>query len=145
MKVQEVYDRLHEVSRVIKRNLLDPDARGEQFIDPYEVEISHSEDPNELQKIMALFKVINLLQDACWEVEYLEKPIADSGVLIRNEAGRYELNGREFTSGAIIEVLNTDPEGEAPAYWERTRIEHDTDYYEVNHHWRLDGLMARYR
>ena len=145
MNVQEIYDRLDTISGVIKRELLDPEARGEQFIDPHEVELENREDPDELQKAAVLYRVINLLQDACWEIDYLEKPVIDCGVLVRNEGGRYELNGREFTSGSMIEILIEDPDGEEPAYWERTRIEHDTDYYEVNRRRKLDGLMARYR
>lgn len=144
MKIREMYDRLDDLRHVIKKKLLDPEARGEQFYDPYEVELDDPNDPNELQKQAVLFRVMNLLQDACWEIDYLEKPIADCGILVRNEGGRYELNGREFTSGAVIEVL-VKGAGDEPSYWERTRIEHDSDYYEVNRRRRLDGLMVRYR
>lgn len=145
MNTQEVFDRLSDVKSVIDRKLMVHDGFGKQIFDPHEVEMSDPGDPNELQRRHALFGLLDKLDDVSRELEYLAKPIRDCGHLQRGDNGRFELNGREFTSGESIEILVVDPDGEDPAYWLHTRIEHDTDYYAVAGHRRLDGLMARYR
>lgn len=145
MNTQEVYDRLAHVKREIDLRLNVHNGFRTTMIDPDEIELESPDNPNEIQKRNALFGMLDKLEDVCRGLEYLSRPILDCGVLHRNENGRLELNGREFTSGESIEVLIMDPEGEEPSYWFHTRIEYDIDYYAVNVDSGPDGLMARIR
>lgn len=86
------------------------------------------------------------LEEALARWNYLQKPVVAEGFLRKNENGRYEIEGREFTSGESVEVLISDPDFDETT-WVRTRVEHNGEnYYLVGYEEvPMDGLMARQR
>ncbi|WP_353056524.1 DUF5348 domain-containing protein [Sporosarcina luteola] len=77
---------------------------------------------------------------------FLNKKVLIEGHLLKNDRGRYELCGREFTSGSLIDVWREDPVIKDGGYYISSRIEHrGGDYYCVDMPYiKLDGLKARY-
>lgn len=146
MRTEDVYKLLSEVKGVIDSRLMKEEYGMRRIVNADEVELKNPMDPDELQKRYALYSFLDELERVVLGLDYLERPVLDVGVLRRNENGRYELNGLEFTSGRDIEILVDDQEGDEPSYWVHTTVEHDgTDYYAVYGHKRLDGLRARTR
>lgn len=91
--------------------------------------------------------IMDRLDRARGDIEYLALPIAETGRLRRNSRDRYELpSGYEFTSGSGIEVLLSDDWHDVP-YWSAGRIEHNgTDYYFTGaRDLPLNGAKARRR
>lgn len=86
------------------------------------------------------------LEEALTRWQYLQKSVVAEGFLRKNENGRYEIDGREFTSGESIEVLISDPDFDETT-WVKSRVEHNgEDYYLVGYEGvPMDGLMARLR
>ena len=91
-------------------------------------------------------------------LEYLNRPIAETGVLHRNERKRYEIKGgREWSCGHIIEFLCNDDchsyyneetdDYENVPYWAVSSVEHNgDDYYIVRYpKIQLEGLTVRVR
>lgn len=79
------------------------------------------------------------------ELDYLRKPVTLEGVLHKNEQGRYEANGREFTSGNSLEAYVFDTVNEE-YHWIHSRIEHDgEDYYIVDYSGSIEGVKVRLR
>jgi hypothetical protein len=79
------------------------------------------------------------------ELAYLNRPIVKDGKLHKNERGRYELGGYEFTCGYGIEILVKDDNWKE--IWVLSRIEQNgTDYYAVDYkNMCLQGVRARIR
>lgn len=86
------------------------------------------------------------LEEALTRWQYLQKSVVAEGFLRKNENGRYEIDGREFTSGESIEVLISDPDFDETT-WVKSRVEHNgEDYYLVGYEGvPMGGLMARQR
>ena len=146
MTTQKVYELLSNLSYEINRNFRRFGYNGFQFLDVDEVVLEDPKDPDEIQKRNELYSILEKLDDITYALDYLEKPVLKSGVLRKNQNGRYELHGFEFTSGSDIEILIVDPEGEETSYWEHTSVEHDgSDYYAVSGHRSLEGVEARIR
>ncbi|WP_252502718.1 DUF5348 domain-containing protein [Sporosarcina sp. Marseille-Q4943] len=100
-----------------------------------------------VQKYHILYKAMEGLEEAYSSIVDLNRKVLIEGHLLKNERGRYELRGREFTSGSLIDVWREDPEMKDGGYYISTRIEHrGGDYYCVDMPYiKLDGLKARYR
>lgn len=108
-------------------------------------------DPEQLLLLDELRSVMYKLEDVKHRVDYLSKQVAYTGVLFKNDSGRYELsNGFYYTCGYDIEFL-LDKDDDYNMYesdaWVKTRVEHDgEDYYlfgykEIS----MQGLKARAR
>lgn len=102
--------------------------------------------PEQLFEYEQLLGIGANLEEALTRWKYLQKPVVAEGFLRKNENGRYEIEGREFTSGESIEVLISDPGFDETA-WVKSRVEHNgQDYYLVGYEKiPMDGLMARQR
>lgn len=142
----QAYKLLDKVKKEIGRNLMPYSFGGTGMLDADEVVLENEHDPDEIQRRNSLYSILGKLEDVWLEMEFLDRPVQDVGVLRRNDNQRYELNGFELTSGCAIEILVEDPDGHEPSYWARTSIEHDgIDYFAVYGRRRLDGLQARMR
>lgn len=96
---------------------------------------------NELRSIMRKLAV------AGSSIEYLFRPVKETGFLHRDEAGEYVTGqGYSYRIGSLIEVLLRDGSGEVPC-WVLTKVEHDgVDYYLVGYEdIPLEGLRVRVR
>lgn len=93
--------------------------------------------------------IFHSLYEASEEFLFLDRPVIDDGFLHLNSAGRYTLNGFEFTSGSLIEIFYPAPDSDFPEdeRWISTRIEHNgNDYYAVGiRYLPLEGCRARRR
>ncbi|WP_262173268.1 DUF5348 domain-containing protein [Saccharococcus sp. Marseille-Q5394] len=100
-----------------------------------------------VQKYHILYKAMEGLEEAYSSIVDLNKKVLIEGHLLKNNRGRYELCGREFTSGSLIDVWREDPDMKDGGYYISSRIEHrGGDYYCVDMPYiKLDGLKARYR
>jgi len=135
MFTNEVFDRLTSVRAYLKKAYIDPD----------EIEIQNTSNPDEVGLRDTLYGIMESLGDILADINYWNKPVTLEGTLQKNANGRYELNGFEFTSGWGIEVLIPADEYR-PAHWVYSSIEADEkDYFLVYDHRRLDGLQARLR
>lgn len=93
----------------------------------------------------------NPFNEAVWRIESMLQPdVLAQGRLVKNRAGRYEIEGTDyyFTSGSSCEIyvpFYDDEPGEHMT-WLPTSIEHNKDYYFVS---RPDvcpaGVLARVR
>lgn len=90
--------------------------------------------------------ILDKLEVAKNRIDYLNKPIQDIGELRKNNRGRYELGGEEFSCGSSIEVVLYDEYYEKEN-WVRTRVEHNgKDYYLVGYRdIPMQGLKVRIR
>ena len=96
---------------------------------------------NELRSIMRKLAV------AGSSIEYLFRPVKETGFLHRDEAGEYVTGqGYSYRIGSLIEVLLRDGSSEVPC-WVLTKVEHDgEDYYLVGYEdIPLEGLRVRVR
>ena len=100
--------------------------------------------------------ILDLLAHVSHSIDYLNRPIKETGVLHKNSNDRYELNGRELTSGCKIEYLTTDDyhcshnaAGEliSVPYWASGTIEHNGRNYYITGDSKkeLEGLKVRIR
>lgn len=107
------------------------------------------ENPEEHFKASTIRQVLDKLGDIQWELEWLDKPIIAEGVLMKNENGRYEIEGTgvEFTSGRPLDVWHYD-DWKEEYEWTRSRVEHgNDDYYIValGKEVSIEGLKVRNR
>lgn len=118
-------------------------AGHECLVDPYDIVVEDASDPDEAGKLLALHKMLNLLEDFNALMNFYKSPIAAEGVLHIQENGRFELEGDEITSGTVLELLEEDEDGQR---WVRSSIEHNGDeYYATEVKGPLEGKKARYR
>lgn len=106
-------------------------------------------DFNDEEQLLLLdeFKgILDKLNDAKRDIDYLNRPIVYTGFLQKNSRGRYETGNKEFTSGNGIEVLIYDNFYEKKR-WVKTRVEHNgKDYYLIGHSdVSMQGLKVRIR
>lgn len=99
--------------------------------------------PDEHMEYDQLIATGNLIADVVERLEYLCRPVSETGVLRKNETGRYEIKGGEFTSGSRLEALIHDGE----KAWVLSRIEHNGDDYYIYGfpEVQLEGLTVRIR
>ena len=93
--------------------------------------------------------LLQQLQAKIWELNSslakLTKPVLVEGILIKNENGRYEVEGLELTSGQYIEYFRDDEFG---GHYVPSQIEyHGQDYYIVGlgKEKPIEGLKVRIR
>ncbi|MFS0574965.1 DUF5348 domain-containing protein [Sporosarcina sp. 179-K 3D1 HS] len=101
----------------------------------------------EVQKYHTLYQAMNGLEDAYSSIVDLSRKVLLEGHLQKNEWDRYELCGRELTSGSSVDVWREDLDMKDGGYYVPSRIEHrGGDYYCVDMPYiKLDGLKARLR
>lgn len=106
-------------------------------------------DPEACFKAENIRQVLEQLGDIRWTLEWLQKPIVAEGVLVKNENGRYEIEGTgvEFSSGRPLDVWHYD-DWDEKYVWTRSRVEHGNgDYYIValGKDVSIEGLKVRTR
>lgn len=136
MHTNELFDRVLSLRSALKRT----------YVDPEEIEIENPNDPDEEGLCYILCEIMEDIRNIIENIDYHSSPIVTEGVLRKNEIGRYELNGREFTCGRCLEVL-IPASDYRPAYWTYCRIEgNEHGYFLVGYpNLSIDGLRARLR
>ena len=106
----------------------------------------NSKDEEQLLLQDELRGILDHLDKAKRDIDYLNRPIAYTGYLYRNSRGRYETGVKEYTSGNGIEILIYDDFYEKNR-WVKTRVEHNgKDYYLVGYgNISMQGLKVRIR
>ncbi|MEK5069585.1 DUF5348 domain-containing protein [Sporosarcina sp. FSL K6-1508] len=119
-------------------------TESKELMDNVNVYRLNSEDA---QQYHTLYQAIQGLEEAHNSIVDLSKEVQLEGYLQKNEWDRYELCGRELTSGSSVDVWRDDPEMKEGGYYVQSRIEHrGDDYYCVAMPYiKLEGLKARYR
>lgn len=107
------------------------------------------ENPEQSFKAENYLRALDMLGDVDAILEWLEKPIVAEGLLVKNENGRYEIDGTgvEFSSGRPLDVWHYDDWKEKGG-WTRSRVEHGNgDYYIValGKDVPIEGLKVRTR
>lgn len=105
-----------------------------------------SDNPDDVFLQRELCDIMNKLDDASRNLDYIVRPVKGVYTLHKNRNGRYECSAREFTSGSSIEFYHYDNFYERYE-WAASRVEHDgNDYYIVGFPGvTLDGLKIRVR
>lgn len=141
---------MNEEFKNAKKAVVDLEYKLSQVVDALN-EMENNTSPSklnddELLEYDILRGLQNSLQDALWDIQYLQQPIAAEGHLYKNSSGRYAINDDHyFTSGSPIEIYVYD-EWEDRRIWKKTRIEHNNrDYCAVGYDESLDGVRARIR
>lgn len=106
-------------------------------------------DYNDAEQLLLLdeFKgILDKLESAKRDIDYLNRPVTYTGFLQKNSRDRYETGNKEFTSGNGVEVLIYDDFYEKK-HWVKTRVGHDgEDYYLVGYRdIQMQGLDVRIR
>ena len=129
-----------EAESTVKRLLREMD----ELINNVNIFSLNSED---VQQYFTLYKAKLGLEEAHKSIVDLIKEVQLEGYLQKNECDRYELCGRELTSGSSVDVWRDDPEMKEGGYYVQSRIEHrGDDYYCVAMPYiKLEGLKARYK
>lgn len=152
MEIQELMKHLTDLS-----NEINSIVKKTEF-ELYEDLSGVSYDKNSSEDLLLLDeakRMMDKLASVSATVDYLNRPIKRMGVLHKNDAGRYEIDGSAtyYTSGSLIEFLCTDDryigdEGDTIPYWQISHIEANEkgQYYIVYYnHVQLDGLVVRTR
>ncbi len=132
--IKELENSLQHLNREIK-NILKTDLNDIKTNDPEQLFIQSE------------FKgVLDKLGSVSDRLDYLSRPIIGKYKLQKNNMGRYECAGHEYTCGCVIEYLMYD-EFLEKHIWILDRIEHNgNDYYAVrNKDLKLKGLIVRLR
>lgn len=105
-----------------------------------------SSDPDDAFLLAELRGILEKLDDASRNIDYITRPVKGVYTLHKNRNGRYECSAREFTSGSSIEFYYYNDFYERYE-WAASRVEHDgNDYYIVGYsNLVLEGLMVRLR
>jgi len=152
MTVKELWGELIEVYPTIKKLIYH--SRYNEFDDLSGVEFDKM-DPEERYLRNEIRDILDHLDRAADNLEYINKSIKYQGKLHKNENGRYECDGYELSCGCGIEVLtpcmiwDSDKQDEVEGFeWVSSRVEYDQqkqDYYIVGQNIELEGLAARVR
>ena len=104
------------------------------------------DDAEQLLLLDELRGILEKLEDAKSDIDYLNRPVGKTGTLQKNSIGRYETENKEYTSGNGIEVLIYDKYRDKEV-WVKTSVEHNgKDYYLVAYKKApMQGLKARTR
>ena len=119
--LKELYDLKYKVESMLR-------AAGHDWEN---VIMENPNDPDETFTRDNVVSILNKLDEINNKLDYLQKPIKEEGVLIKNSGDRYQIgnDGYEFTSGSTVEVLVYDDWYEREN-WVKTRVEHTNgDYY----------------
>lgn len=104
-------------------------------------------DCDQLFLLKELRSIMGKLVDAGSSIEYLFRPVKETGSLHRDADGKYETGqGYPYRCGSLIEALLQEDLQEVPC-WILTKVEHDgEDYYLVGYEdIPMDGLRVRVR
>lgn len=104
-------------------------------------------DSDQLFQLKELRAIMRKLADIGGSIEYLFRPVRETGTLRRDENGEYRTEkGYCYRSGSLIEVFLPEVDGENPG-WVQTKVEHDgEDYYLVGYDdIPMEGLRVRVR
>jgi hypothetical protein len=119
-------------------------TQGDQEYSEVDKNICYGETPDDKLYQNEFYSIIKKLEEVKESIEYLNLPIKDTGILNKNERGRYESSFMEYTSGYGIEVLLQEEESYK---WVISRVEHNgSDYYIVGYSSvSMEGLQVRNR
>lgn len=143
MKLDELRKELNLLNGRVKEVL-----KKSGYEDYGDVEVDFNPDnPDEVQLAVEYRSIVGKLDELSHALSYFMRPVAREGKLYMNQNGRYELDGKELTSGSGVEVLLYD---ECMERWEwyASRIESKPDgaYYLVGKSTlKLEGVTARQR
>lgn len=104
-------------------------------------------DSDQLFQLRELRSIMRKLVDIGGSIEYLFRPVLETGTLHRAETGEYRTEGGYcYHSGSLIEALLQGDPGETPC-WVQTKVEHDgEDYYLAGYEdIPMEGLSVRVR
>ena len=104
-------------------------------------------DNDQLFQLRELQKIMRKLADIGGSIEYLFRPVQETGILHKDENGEYRTEkGYCYRSGSLIEALLQGDTNEA-ACWVQTKVEHDgEDYYLAGYEdIPMEGLRVRVR
>ena len=104
-------------------------------------------DSEQLFQLRELQAIMRKLAEISDNIEYLSRPVRETGTLHKDESGEYRTeNGYCCRSGILIEVLLQGDPNEAPC-WVQTKVEHDgEDYYLLGYDdIPMEGLHVRVR
>jgi hypothetical protein len=104
------------------------------------------DDAEQLLLLDELRGILEKLEDAKNDIDYLNRPVGKTSTLQKNSTGRYETEHKEYTSGNDIEVLIYDKYRDKEV-WVKTSVEHNgNDYYLVAYKKApMQGLKVRTR
>lgn len=148
--VKDIFNEVEELNLKIKQVLYH--AEFENYEDLSTLKYDNT-NPDELMMLDELRSMLMKLEEISHTINYLSRPVKKYGTLHKNENGRYEMNGHEFSSGCGIEYLawycryNENDECVHTPYWRASRVEHNgEDYYIVGANGvELEGLRVRIR
>ena len=104
-------------------------------------------DSGQLFQLREMQKIMGKLADIGGSIEYLFRPVRETGTLHRDESGGYRTEkGYCYRSGSLIEALVQDGPDGTPC-WVQTKVEHDgEDYYLMGYEdTPMEGLEVRVR
>ena len=104
-------------------------------------------DSDQLFQLKELRAIMRKLADIGGNIEYLFRPVQETGILHKDENGEYRTGkGYCYRSGSLIEVLLQGDANEVPCCVQ-TKVEHDgEDYYLVGYEdIPMEGLRVRVR
>ncbi|MCM1192870.1 MAG: DUF5348 domain-containing protein [Acetatifactor muris] len=104
-------------------------------------------DSEQLFQLRELKGIMRKLADIGGSIEYLFRPVRETGTLHRDGNGEYQTGqGYRYRSGSMVEFLLADDSGGVPC-WTVTKVEHDgEDYYLMGYEdIPMEGLSVRVR
>lgn len=104
-------------------------------------------DSDQLFQLKQMQVIMRKLADIGGSIEYLFRPVQETGTLQKDESGGYRTEqGYCYRSGSLIEVLLPEDDGEIPC-WVQTKVEYDgEDYYLIGYDdISMEGLRVRVR
>lgn len=104
-------------------------------------------DSEQMFQLREMRKIMRKLADIGGSIEYLFRPVRETGTLHKDENGEYRTEkGYCYRSGSLIEALLQEDSHEAPC-WVQTKVEHDgEDYYLMGYgDIPMEGLEVRVR
>ena len=143
MKINDLYRQLLSMNADIKK--LIKEAEFDNYDDLSGVEID-ADNINERFMREQLRAVMQNLQDASADLNYLKRDITGEYTLYKNGSGRYTDGVKEYSCGNVIEFCYYDDFDECDK-WDISTVEHNgEDYYIVRHKkLSLEGLKVRRR
>lgn len=104
-------------------------------------------DSDQMFQLRELRKIMRKLADIGGSIEYLFRPVQETGTLNKDENGEYRTEkGYYYRSGSLIEAFLQEDTHEEP-FWVQTKVEHDgEDYYLMGYEdIPMNGLKVRVR
>lgn len=122
------------------------DSTYEEHADLRGLHADHK-DSDQLFLLKELRSILWKLADAAGSIEYLSRPVKETGPLHRNADGEYQTGqGYLYRSGSLIEFLAQEDASGVPC-WTVAKVEHDgEDYYLMGYEdIPMEGLHVRVR